>query len=354
MSSTECIICFDIVRVAIKCKCGSAICTDCLANYLSVSKTDRRIPKCPNCNQYYRLSQIPKHLQNEYATCCFSELLGKHGDSARKTYETKNNVELMRQLREKFLQERFPKGIAFTAQIIMPTKLRKLDKQMIEKIQEQSMKSKRVCMNLTCNGSLNEHFVCLSCDTAFCQDCEKRKDSDHKCDPADIESVNSIKEMAHCPNCNFPIIKSEGCDNMTCANCGQHFLYYTGEAGGNGGHVTMINNQDRRKIMLSSQYMDYLKNNGCLQLVLQIEGMAPSTTNDSTLVHSMIEYYKHQAQVTPKLEMEAAKAFEKYIVKMTTNKRYQQALNEIETHCQKQTLVPGLLSKLIMLLNKPI
>jgi len=89
----------------------------------------------------------------------FNELLGKHGDAARKTVEIRNNIETLRRVRQTFIAERFPRGIAYTVSVIMPTKLGRLDKQITEHIQAQTLNSRRICMNLTCNGFLNEDFV---------------------------------------------------------------------------------------------------------------------------------------------------------------------------------------------------
>lgn len=361
----ECIICFDPIDIGaslnhIKCRnksCTAIMCIECMRNYINISINEKKIPKCPNitCGRYYFLSDVNNFadLRIPYAKCCFNEILGIHGDIARKTVEIKNNVETLRNLRYRFINERFPPAISYTASVIMPHKLKHLDKQVLQKIQENTMKTYRTCMNLTCTGSLNENFTCLSCDTSFCVECEKRKHPGHVCNANDIESIRSIRDMIHCPKCHFPIIKSEGCDNMTCANCNQVFLYSTGEIGGHGSHVTKIATQ-KTKILHSVVYGQSLRDLGLFNLVVEIESLEPTSIDSSNLVNILIHYYKNNQVTTPQLELDLATAFQKYNTKLLINKRFHQALTEIETRILNNTINQEFLSQIFSILNQPI
>lgn len=380
---TECIVCFEpiiqnngqiIPAVAglltqkplinglanhVKCKnrsCTAVMCLDCMQSYINICMGDNQIPKCPSttCGRYYLMSDVQRFhdLREPYAKCCLNELLGKHGDTARKTVEIRNNIETLRRLRQTFIAERFPRAIAYTASVIMPHKLRRLDKQVTERIQAQTLNTNRTCMNLTCNGSLNEFMVCLSCDTAFCIDCEKRRNANHVCDPADVESVKAIKEMIHCPNCHLPIIRSEGCNNMTCSSCGQHFLYNTGEAGGAGGHVTKTE-IPKTKMLLSTTHQQVLIELGLMGLIAEIEALEPKTTDDKVLTNILINYYKNNQVSTPQLEIELAVSFERHIIRIYTNKRYHQALNEIESRIIARTVSAAYLLQILAILRQP-
>lgn len=361
---TECSVCFenvpDLENNIIKCKnrgCSATVCIDCMQSYINFSLIDNRIPKCPNiaCGRYYVLSDVHRfpHLRGPYAKCCFNELLGKHGDKARKTVEIRANIETLRRVREAFINERFPIAIGYAASVIMPHKLRRLDKQLRDRIHEQTVNTNRICMNLTCNGSLNENLVCLSCDTAFCLECERRKDDRHVCASADIESVRAIKEMIHCPNCHLPIIRSDGCNNMRCASCGQHFLYATGEAGGSGADVTQIE-PPKAKHLLSVIHQQILNELHLLPLMLEIERLEPTITDDKSLTNILINYYKNNQISTPQLELDLAFAFQKYIVRINTNKRYHQALSEIESHIINRTVSAPYLMQILTILTQPV
>lgn len=361
MSERECSICFDRIEHNnyITCKnksCVSVVCPDCMESYINFSITNNHIPKCSNnrCGMYYLISDINRfpHLLEPYAKSCFNELLGQYGDEARKIFEINNNIETLKRVRETFISERFPIAISYTASVIMPHKLRRLDKQITDKIKQETLNTNRICMNLTCSGSLNENFVCLSCGTTFCMECETRKDASHVCNLPDIESVRAIRGMIHCPNCHLPIIKSQGCNNMTCASCGQLFLYNTGEAGGGGSHVSKIESP-KSKYLLSNVYNDYLISVGLLPLILRIEELQPSNTDSKILSNILINYYKNNNSCT-QLELELSHAFENYITKVYTNKRYHQALGEIESHIASRTISSEYLLQMLNILLQKI
>lgn len=355
----ECSICFSPILETIKCRnrsCTSVSCPECVQSYLGYSLADNIIPKCPNptCGHYYLYSDLIDYpeLIEIYVKCVFQELLGQHGDKARKLVEIDNNLANIRKVREDFLRERFPKGIYYTATIIMPTKLKRLNKQLAERIKAQAIQSNRICMNLTCNGCLNENFSCMSCGTVFCKECETVKGPSHTCKPGDLESIKAIKEMIHCPNCHLPIIRSDGCNNMTCAHCKQNFLYDTGNAGGSGAHVTPIADQTT-KTLFSVVYLQTLAELNLIDLMNQIEHLEPSVTNENTLTKLLTQYYKTN-QCTPKLEHDLGRAFESYIIHQYTNKRYHQAMHEIEKRIIDRTVTPEYLLSILQILNQPL
>lgn len=368
---SECMICFDSIgqhnttnnilqKQYIKCKnksCVTIICIDCMRQYIDYSRVDNQIPKCPNatCGRYYLLSDLTRFpdLKLSYAKCCFNELIGKYGDGARKNAEIQNNIETLKRLRQTFINERFPEAVAYTAVVIMPHKLRKLDKQIIEKIQDQTIKTNRICMNLICNGSLNENLICLSCDTAFCTNCEKRKDNNHVCNQSDIETIQAIKNIIKCPNCHIPIIRSDGCNNMTCASCGQYFLYNTGEAGGAGGDVTQIQTP-KTKELLSVIYEQILTKLNLMTYILEIETLEPKLTNTKTFTNILVNYYKNDKHITLELELQLANAFENYLSQIHTNKRYHQAISEIELKITNKTITHEYLYQIRNILCQPI
>jgi hypothetical protein len=366
-----CVICFEVLgrhnilplnarRNYIKCKnnlCHSSVCLPCMGSYIEFSLSDNKIPKCPdaNCGNYYVLSDIYiyQELIAPYSQCCFNELLGKHGDEARRKVEIINNKETLRRLRETFVTERFPRAIAFTASVIMPHKLRRLDKQVVEQINEQTNNSTRTCMNLTCGGSLDPNMKCLSCNTQFCLQCERRVEGYHVCNPNDIESVQVLRQLIRCPSCNLPIIRSIGCDHMTCANCGQHFNYITGIAMSDiPTRPQTLNLQTKR--LLSVSYHDVLNELGLLNYIQYIEALEPKITNTRELTNIFVTYYKNSQIMIPGSEIDLARAFEMHIMNLSINKRYHQSLNEIETHIINRSLTPQYLSLIYQILSQPI
>lgn len=84
------------------------------------------------------------------------------------------------------------------------------------------------CSVKGCVGTVDNSFKCTTCWTKHCSICWKVADEGHVCDPADIQSIAVINKVSHCPKCRAPIIRSEGCDHMTCSICGTHYNYATG------------------------------------------------------------------------------------------------------------------------------
>jgi hypothetical protein len=105
------------------------------------------------------------------------------------------------------------------------------------------MDSKR-CFRLFCRGVMileDKKWTCPNCETKFCFLCENQHQGEkHFCRPEDVASVNWKKALPHCPKCNLPIEKKEGCDNMTCAACQQNFSYSTGNITQHGNHGQSI------------------------------------------------------------------------------------------------------------------
>ena len=63
--------------------------------------------------------------------------------------------------------------------------------------------ARRFCMNISCDGFLNEDLTCLTCLHQFCSHCEKQLDEGHICKQEDIDSVDVIRSCVKCPTCNF-------------------------------------------------------------------------------------------------------------------------------------------------------
>ncbi len=88
------------------------------------------------------------------------------------------------------------------------------------------------CPSNECNGSLNDTFVCVSCQNKYCKDCFEILEENHTCDETLKASVQQIKKEAKpCPNCGTMISKISGCSQLFCTNtnCGTAFDWITGE-----------------------------------------------------------------------------------------------------------------------------
>lgn len=350
----ECPICFDNVgNEYIEChnlSCHTKMCIDCADAYLDSSISDKLIPNCPGCNTQYihRNFKSFSNLVKKYNRACLFKLITVNGDKARKDLEIINRLERLREARNVFIKSKFPAAIVLTAQIAMPRKLSKLDKQIKDSITAQSNKSSRTCMNLTCNGSLNSELNCMTCNTSFCKECETRIAPGHICKQSDIESVKVVNESVRCPNCNLPIIKDVGCDHITCANCNTKFFYTNGNEGGGGSHVTPINKVET-KILLSENYNEYLSSAGIMDLMVRLEGLQPRKANEIPINKHLLTFYRNGMVEDPKLLDDLAKSCDKYFLARYKNHIFQTLINDVESLIIDKSLTS---SKMLVVIEK--
>ena len=184
------------------------------------------------------------------------------------------------------------------------------------------------CMLSYCNGRLNKNFQCLKCENNFCKSCEKLKKDSHVCNKDDIESLKFINDnLVRCPNCNFPIQRSQGCDGMTCAHCKTNFDYSSGEksAYGNHGQNKPIDIKDEFK--LSNLYKDNYDEDIINQLI-KIESKKPTIVKIDKLLETLS---KIDNQNYNDFKTELIKQFEKFMLSKYNYKKYINTISTIES-----------------------
>ena len=344
----DCPVCFmTIERVEISCsndKCDTVICEDCADVYFGYSLVDKVVPKCTNCGTSFYHSDVKlcAKLLKVYNKCCVSAMTTQHGETSRKELEKKELIERLRRERYIFIESELPAAIALTAKIAMPNKLRKLNKQKVCVIKEEQQRSTRSCMNLMCKGSLNEDFVCMTCATSFCKDCEKRKKTGHKCKEEDVKSIELIKNTIKCPRCKLPVEKSSGCNYITCSNCQQKFTYNDGKVADHGSSNAAIKLKEEYR--LHTSFEETLKKDGLLDLMVKLELNKPSQPSVVPIQSLLINMYKDKLENDDRMAGQIAKAYEKYIKQREMNARYHNCLIEME-----ELLVENKLTRMYLL-----
>lgn len=353
-NSAECVVCFEHGSQNVKCcdnTCDTLMCVSCAKEYLDLCLEEKRIPRCPNvnCEKYYLQNDFIKfgHLLPTYNKCCLLELVNENGEEARKNWAIIDNLNKLRQARKVFLDNKFPAAIAFTASNILPRKLKTLDQQLTKKLQGDVKLSKKRCINTACDGYLNDDFKCITCETVFCKECEKKLSHNHKCDQNDKETINFMKGVIKCPSCMVPVLRSQGCNNMTCSNCGTNFLYDSGYQGGSGAHGN-LKIEIREKLLLSGEYNSQLSKLGLLDLMLKIESLEPMPLDTEVINKILIKFYKNKEHLDNKdLDTLAAKFSELVLSNLSKNK-YVKILIQIEEHLKTNTLTNNFLQRQIM------
>lgn len=336
---SDCLICFCPIEEneqSYGCsndKCVTQICEDCLVNYINHSFDKKLIPKCinDNCKSYYTISCL-KNLSNDnkkkYYNCCLKFFIDEKGDDVKNDLEEKVIIERLRKEKIKFIKDRFPKAIALVVDSTFTNKLNKLEKAKKKKIQDEISKSKRLCMNLFCNGHLNDDFICMTCSTEFCKTCEVKLTKNHKCDTNVIDSLNMIKNMVKCPNCYLPIEKSQGCNFMTCANCNTNFCYSDGtvSAAGNHGQNTAVVLHE--KYRLTDIY--HGDNQEIINFLLMISNYEPKDPTYKQITSLLKKYYCKSDDNDDVYAYGLSRELDKYVKQSNIKKKYFQIINNIE------------------------
>jgi uncharacterized Zn finger protein (UPF0148 family) len=227
----------------------------------------------------------------------------------------------LRNQKREFIEATMPIAVVELINIIYSSQLKKIKKGNLELI-DKTIAQQRSCFKILCNGKLDENYYCNSCFTTFCKDCEKTLPNNHQCSQDDLESLAFISNLVKCPKCKFPVIKSEGCNDITCSVCRTNFYYVTGELSRHGNHTanepsTVIkSNVDTLYKRYSSSY-PRLGN-----IFIQLDNLKPKRTAYNTLV----SFLKNETQDIKLLN----EHYEKYVIYKYKTTRYTRVIDEIE------------------------
>jgi hypothetical protein len=344
----SCIVCFyplnkkEKTYTCIKKECDVKTCSECINSLIEFSENNDTIPSCPgeNCNAIFTLSDIndiPKAYLRLYASACFKHMMKSDGNVAKKRIQEAKILSDLRNERLKYLENEYPKAISLVAKITFKNKLRVLDKQKSKIAAAQLSKLTRICMNLTCNGFLDANFVCMTCDTEFCNKCEKRLlKAGHICKQEDLDSVNLVNNMVKCPGCKLPVFKNVGCDSITCSNCSTRFIYSTGEIGGHGSSNAKLQKKIliQKKERLSHVLKDKV-NEKCIELLLIAEALEPRVKMKSALLTPLRDYFKNgNAKLAGR---RLAFKIDEYYNYLFRNKRYYKFMTNFEKDVYNMT-----------------
>ena len=104
-----------------------------------------------------------------------------------------------------------------------------------------------------CKGFLNGAYVCGICESHVCSTCHEKREKDHVCDPAAVQTIKAIKmDSKACPGCSTFIYKISGCPQMFCTNCHVFFDWNTLKIQEGG-------------VRHNPHFFDWLRENGKLQ-----------------------------------------------------------------------------------------
>lgn len=348
--SEDCIICFESIgQHGIGCgnpDCMTRMCVQCTDRLIDICSRESQMPGCsnPNCNAHLLYPDLKPLSAGAKATYC--DLLSKHlmkEPSVQAVRDTSLIVEQLRNEKREFIEKNFSRAVNLVIDIAMAKQLRKIDKSNQQKIKNILSKSSR-CMNFLCKGFLDAGFRCMTCDTLFCKKCEKKISSqDHVCKEEDVASLGFVQQLVKCPQCKSPVLRSWGCNAITCALCRTNFDYVTGRRCAAGNHtndekVVLTTPATLSALFLENKQEENEKQIGILQLLGIIDDIKPvdySYANVANLVN------KQDSNKT------LATKYAKYVRVKYNIKRYQACVNKIEELIQSDGLTKVKLEEIL-------
>lgn len=366
----DCVICyFSIEDEPIRCshnKCTNRICSDCLSSYIEFHYNGKKgIPKCPCKNGEYLDTEIRKtknpEIIGKYHILCVNEFKNDNLDDILAETNQKLLIKKIRQERQEFVMKEYPKSIFYVIENALASKLKRLDKKNQEHVKDLKRKTNRKCFNPLCStGILDVDFKCFNCSQQFCKKCEIHiKESDnskHVCKQEDIDSLKLVESFVKCPKCKLPVVRSFGCNNITCSICKTNFDYTSGtltSAGNHSNDTYKPKVYNKLSIILREDYDSEIIN--YLRRIEDKEPESYSFNNIITLLkkYIQIEGDNHDNYHVPELKRIASKIsenYEFYKQQKSLKKDYFQIVNTIQEHHNQKTLTIDILKKLEILL----
>ncbi len=327
--SSQCIICFDEDLNSIQCTCNSVVCKNCFNDYLKFCNENNQLPKCPNteCNLEILFSKINMYSSKEdlenYIKICCNKIQFDTNDIIGDYEFSKKLWEKIRKEKMDFIINNVPASVKYIIEVSMQKKLKSIISGNIKYANEKLQKLENIkCPLENCNnGRLDKIGKCIVCGELICKNCLKQKNKGHKCKNEDLENIKFMKKIIKCPKCHIPIIKREGCDNMTCSVCNTNFNYITGKVCVPGNHgqekITVLKDQKlSEKVGIKSKfYID----------ILNIENSISLFKNK--LINLSIELNETENKMNIMYKM--AKHYEKIILNNQNNYKINQKLDEL-------------------------
>jgi hypothetical protein len=357
--SKECSICYfemDEIEKPFSCsnnECSTKVCRDCIISYIDFySRENKSIPICPNtnCKSEILLSNL-SHLNDEeafkkYCKLCTVALLNNKKDDILEETNAKLFVKKIRDEKQKFIRQQYPKAIAYVIETCLQSKLKSIDKKNKEHLSKISTKSNKKCPDVLCySGLLDIDYVCLSCSQKYCKTCEIKikSEEDHICKQEDIDSLKEIEKFVKCPKCKLPVIRSYGCNHITCSICHTNFDYVTGKISSVGNHSNDVYVPKKyHKPSLSYSKKDVFDKDVFYKLV-DIEEKEPTNYSFSNVLKDLKKYLETE---NTSLEYIIANNYDKYKTTLREKKNYFKHLKLIQSEIENDNININFLKKI--------
>lgn len=335
-------------------RCKNYLCSRCATDYFRCCRKEQQLPLCPikECRKHFLrkdISDLDDAMVRLYDNTIFNYYLAQTESEVNRRINEMNILEKMQKEREEFIRDHFPIAIYRTALIALPKKIRD-----VKKFKEASATKTRnysiSCRRTGCIGALEVKEgvnVCTMCETEFCSECDRIiSKNEHECKKEDLESMTALKSIIKCPKCKTPVEKSEGCNGMTCAACGENFDYQTGEPGDHGGHDPFLGRHELSFYDSVSDLIDKCsKPKLFTRLIQEIEECSPKynqSTYDKRIEGVLLKYRQGDLE-KKEAKAKVVKLFRDQYIDLERYRTYLGHLNEIETGLREGSLTSKIL-----------
>ncbi len=333
----SCFVCFDeIENLKISCfnpSCKYVMCEECFEELINlVSKNSEKL-ECPVKGCVGEFSFVVDSLSTKLSEKYYN-MLWRWLSNEKKNYLDEKNrtaiyLEKIRTEKIKFIEETFPLAISHCAKIAFAGKLRKTNLEMAKRAKEESV-SYRACFSIICVGKLKD-WVCDVCEVKYCKECHRMDNENHKCKKEDVESLKIVENMIKCPKCGTPIVKSLGCNSMSCTRCKTNFNYATGNKtiSGNPHNVDFIFKEYKT---LYTEYSSFLKGKGWNSELLKLKEFNRITPKKppENLYLSYLQKMMKKEKVSKASKARLGIKYREYIIRNFLYTSYYKCANIIE------------------------
>ena len=244
--SFTCAICYEDFckdKKTLECSsCSNTFCKECVKIHI-LSLKDQ--PSCPHCKYIWDTSFCEKKLTKQFMNGPYkkSRIELMYLNEKEKMAKTMKDVENMIKSEEyteiiseeNKLIQKLQRELALKKEKLREMKRTQRNLRKPNYVDETRYKMK--CPSDSCCGFLNDEYVCILCDTQYCDKCMEKIESNsggesktsHICNPEKLSTYQMIKnECKPCPGCSEMISKINGCDQMWCTKCHVTFSWDTG------------------------------------------------------------------------------------------------------------------------------
>ena len=363
----DCDICFcDIENITYTCcnpDCVCKICDECVKLY--IHSIEKGLPKCvvTDCSGEFLFSEVAKcksrKAVEKYESLCFNFLRNENFDDIINDINQKSLIEKIRKERHEFIIKEYPKAISFIINTCLKVKMKKIAKSNRDHIKSVLGKSNKKCPNILCySGVLDINFICLACSQKFCKKCEAlitETDSlSHICKPEELESINAVKKLIKCPTCKLPVVRSWGCNAITCSNCKTNFDYFTGVKihAGNHSNATL----ELKKYEKLSLRMEREKSEDTymINMIRQIENKEPTKYSFNkilSLLKKYIQIEKENKEELDTLKHTICVKYQKYKLSQYENRKFFKCITRIENEYKTGVITESFLNEINKILK---